>query len=171
MQRTKLDLSLLPDLSALRAQVQWEYTTQNYIESKGSFELSIAFARLFWPELVERNGCILRADVLNEADFERWWRETAGDITAVERVLNQLHVETLVPSDSTELDESVYRYLATILVETWSARVKVLYPDREFVVACEDCDDSTIRGGPTVYLFQAPKGVASGRDTVSFPVK
>ena len=154
MRNAQLDLSLLPDFSAMRAQAPWNYTLQNYIESKGSFELAVVFARLFWPEFVERSGCILRADVFNEETFERWWQEKPGDIAAIECVLNLLHVEELIPSDNTPLDRCVYVHLAQTLVEMWSARVKMLYPDREFVVRCDECDETGTTEGPTVYLYQ-----------------
>jgi hypothetical protein len=138
----------------MRAEASWRYSLQNYIESRGSFELAVAFGNLFWPDFLEHKGCILRADVFDEENFERWWREKNGDTKAIECALNLVHVEELVPSDTTQLDEGVYKYLCQTLAETWLARVTSLYPDRQFVVSCTGCDDAEPEGGPTVYLYQ-----------------
>jgi hypothetical protein len=144
-----IDENLLPDFSAMRARASWPYTLQNYIETRGTFELAVAFAELFWPTFVEREGCILRADVFSEERFQQWWAESSGDRRVVECAMNLLHVEDLIPSDTTPLAAEVYGHLAEAIAQMWRARVQLVFPHRRVVVQC-----STKQGGPTIQLFQ-----------------
>jgi hypothetical protein len=149
-----LDLALLPDFSDLRRRASWEYSIINYIESRGTFELAVAFAKLFWPEFVVRRDCVIRASGLTDEVFESWWVRTGGDKVAVERVLNLLHVRELVPSNVTPLDDSVYRYLGETLADMWAHRVEALFPERRFVSSFRDRDDVGNSTEPTVTLYE-----------------
>lgn len=153
MNNEPLDSSLLPDYNRLRAEAGWDFTLRNYIESCGSVELAVAFAKLFWPDFVEHHECVIRSDGFSADNFAVWSKRLSGDCAAIERVLNQLHVSELVPSDTTELDVSVIRYLAETITAMWTARVKSLFPERRFVVRLEHADDDSA-SGPTVILYQ-----------------
>lgn len=151
MASESLNTSLLPDYSLLRSQADWDYSLINYIESRGSVELAVAFSKLFWPDFLERDGCIIRADGFVEANFAAWQQRLNGDCAAIERVMNLLHVGDLVPSDTSDLDPAVRRVLGQTLVEMWAARVGSLFPDRQFVVQLEANGDED---EPTVLLYQ-----------------
>lgn len=153
-----LDAALLPDFTELKSQASWNYSFKNYIETRGSFELAAAFAKLFWPDLIEYRGCVLRADGFSEQSFDEWWQQAKGNRTTIERVLNLLHVRELVPSDTSDLDESVYRYLGQTLAAMWACRVKLLFPSRSFIVQVEDLDEEGNAAAPTVYLYEERKG-------------
>lgn len=156
MERTDvpLDAALLPDFTALRSEAHWEYTFKNYIETRGSVELAAAFAKLFWPDLIEHRGCIFRADGFTESSFDDWWKHANGNHTAVERVLNLLHVRELVPSDTSVLDRSVYRYIGETLAAMWGCRARLLYPSRALIARYEDLNEDGTDSEPTVYLYE-----------------
>lgn len=146
---SRRDFNSMPDFGQLRATAGWEFTLQNYIESRGTMELAVAFADLFWPEFELREGCILRTAGLSDDVFQQWWASTVGDRQRVERVLNLVHVAELVPSDPRASPEML-GFLAGTIAEMWSARLQQLYPDREFVVRAEYDDPA----GPTVLCYQ-----------------
>jgi hypothetical protein len=154
MKTELLDSALLPDYSRLRSQADWDYSLRNYIESRGSVELAVAFAKLFWPDFVERRGCVILSDGFTEDNFAAWWDRLGGDCVAIERVLNHLHVGDLVPSDTTALDAAVFQFLGATIVEAWSARVRALFPDRRFIVRLERTAGDDTAAAPTVMLFQ-----------------
>lgn len=129
-------LSVMRDFNSLRAEVDWDYSLENYIESRGSAELAVAFSALFWPPLIELNGCVLRADGLSRERFTEWWSRTSGSREQVERALNHLHVSDLFPNER-EIPEALLQYLARTLTTTWEARLHQEYPDRSFVVECD----------------------------------
>lgn len=150
----KLDTKLLADFTALSTAVDWEYTLSNYVETRGSFELAVAFVNLFWPEFVERRGCIIRAVGFNEKNFEEWWATANGDRAIIERALNHLHVADIVPSDRAEVEDDVLRYLGQQISEMWRSRVAQLFPDRTFDVWFEDTDVNGEPSEASVFLLQ-----------------
>lgn len=143
----------MSDFGQLRATADFDFTLQNYIESRGTMELAVAFADLFWPEFESREGCILRSAGLSDDVFQQWWASTVGDRQHVERALNLLHVAELVPSDPSASPEML-AFLARTIAEMWSARLQLLFPDREFVVRAEIDDPA----GPTVLCYQREAG-------------
>ncbi|HEX6807354.1 MAG TPA: hypothetical protein VF118_05160 [Gemmatimonadaceae bacterium] len=153
----QLDVELLPDFVELKSRANWDYSLMNYIESRGSFELAVAFAKLFWPDFTEYRGCIVRADGFSKHNFDEWWERANGDRTKVERVLNLLHVRELVPSDTSALDESVYRYLGETLAAMWASRVRLLFPSRALIVRYEESDEKGNAVEPTLYLYEEHK--------------
>ncbi|MGH7624992.1 MAG: hypothetical protein ACREOJ_06725 [Gemmatimonadaceae bacterium] len=151
---SRLDPSELPDYSRLRAEANWDYTLQNYIESRGSLELAVAFAKLYWPDLVEYRDCILRADGFSADLFETWWQRTDGNRTEIECVLNMLHVREVVPSDTALLPDSVIRYLGRTIAEMWHTKAQLLFPGRRVIARFEDTAEEDTNSEPTVLLFQ-----------------
>jgi hypothetical protein len=146
-----LDTKLLPDFSKLKSEVDWDYSLQNYIETRGTLELAVAFSRLFWPEFIARNGCIVRADGFSPENFDRWWTETGGNRRSIECSLNVVHVADLVPSDVTELDPSVLDYLGSAIAEMWHARLGQLFPQRRFEVKYSPISDQADSGSVVAY--------------------
>jgi hypothetical protein len=149
----QLDTGLLRDFNRFRSQVDWDYTLRNYIESRGSYELAVAFADLFWPDFQEIRGCIIRMSGFRQDNFDAWWERTRGDTLQIESVLNLLHIGELVPSDVSDLDDSVLAYLGHTIVDMWRCRLATLFPDRAMVVRM----DSDGEFGPTVLVHQAPE--------------
>jgi hypothetical protein len=143
------DFQNMPDFGRLRAAAEWDYTLQNYIESRGTMELAVAFADFYWPDFELREGCVLRSTGLSDDVFQQWWKSAGGDRERIERTLNLLHVAELVPSDPIASPEML-RFLAETIAEMWSARLQLLFPERAFVVRAEFDDPA----GPTVLCFQ-----------------
>lgn len=128
------DDKMLPDFQAIRKSTNWNYSLQNYLETRGSLELAVAFARFFWPEFVITKGCVIRAEGFDQTNFDAWWAKTNGDRRAVERALNQIHLRDLIPSDPTPLSDDVIDYLGTTVSEMWLSRLERLFPERRFEV-------------------------------------
>ena len=149
-----LDTSLLRDFSAFKKSADWNYSLLNYIESRGSIELAVAFASFFWPQFVERRGCIIRAEGFSEDNFEAWWASSKGNCELAELTLNHLHVNELIPGDSTLREPAVMRYLGTTIADCWLNRVRSLYPQRRFRSWLEDVDSDGNPTELTVYLCQ-----------------
>lgn len=147
----RLDTTLMPDYSALRSKAEWNYTLQNYIETRGSLELAIAFANLFWPELVEYQGCIVRRDALDPETFEKWWQKSDGDRAAVERMMNFLHVREIAPNDDFAVDVTLIRFLGNRIAEMWQQRAQTQFPTRHFRAWYDETEGAS---DGSVYLCQ-----------------
>ncbi len=151
MTSMQLDTNLLPDFSQLRSQVDWKYSLHNYIESRGSTELAVAFTQLFWPEFIVRNDCVIRADGFDNQNFDQWWAQTSGNRRAIECAMNVLHTRDLVPSDETVLDDSVIDYLGNVIAEMWRARLLLLFPERAFEVRYSAVGEEPDSGSVVVF--------------------
>ena len=57
----------------------------------GNFQLAIAFSRLFWPEFVEHDGCVLYADFSLES-YRGFFTSCKGNRAAVEGMMNHRHI-------------------------------------------------------------------------------
>ncbi len=60
------------------------------IYDQGYADLALAFARLFWPTFVERQGCVLIEHRADEAAIAEAFERSGGDPRAVEERLNRL---------------------------------------------------------------------------------
>lgn len=148
-----LDLTLLPDYSKTRAEASFDYSIINYIESKATMEMAVAFARLFAPEFVSHRGCVIRLDGFDAEVFEKWWNTTGGDPRAIELAMNLVHIPDLIPSDTSDLDDRVIDYLGETLAALWQCRVNSLFPKSGLVARYEKASDD--RSAATVLLARA----------------
>lgn len=122
----------------------------DYAAHEGGTTLALAFASLFWPRLVEVEGCVLLAENLRLTSF-RQWRERLGDQReAIERTVNHVHLWDLFHPASEDVPASELDHLADVLGATWRVALAQQFPDRTGeVVVLRDGEDY----GPTITLF------------------
>ena len=148
-----LDTSWLPKFTADKSLVSWEYLLDNIIEGYADYEVAIAFTNLYWPNFVERRGCIVRAEFATDA-LDRCWDSTGGNREQIELVLNHLHIADIIPSESGAADERLLSYLGQSIAQMWRARLRDLFPDRECVVTFVDDESDGTPSSPTIYCSQ-----------------
>jgi hypothetical protein len=68
----------------------------DYASKEGGATLAFAFASLFWPGLVEVEGCILLAQRFDETAFRQWRGQFGDDREAIERMMNHVHLWDLL---------------------------------------------------------------------------
>lgn len=117
-----------------------------------SDHLSVASARLFAdvmvPEFVAVQGCVILKSRYEPENFAEWWSREQGDVTAVERALNHLHLWDLFePADAAE--ERAVHELAERIASTWQWHAERCFPGRRFVASVTD------DYGPTVVMVSA----------------
>ena len=57
--------------------------------------LAYGFASLFWPDFVEVDGALILAEMYTEEGFQNWYSHFNGDLTAIEKMINHVHLEDL----------------------------------------------------------------------------
>jgi hypothetical protein len=152
MEDPGLDEALLPRFQQWRSElVGPPVTPWGYLHHHCDTELGALFSTLFWPRLVEIDGCVLLAENFHAENFRRWREHFAGDLGAVEAMVNHTHVYDLFDDGSTHFDLAVHEQVGRALLGCWAARVRAAFPDRtfEFAYATEPDDY-----GPTVTFFQ-----------------
>jgi hypothetical protein len=122
----------------------------------GGLTLAIAFGRLFWPELIEVDGCVLIRDHYRRPNFELWRDHFSGDIAEIEKMINHIDLEDLYHAAGDNLDEAtadkVLSELAQIISQTWAAALRERFPDRRFSVGLFPGDDFDY---PSVWFHRA----------------
>ena len=110
----------------------------------GGLTLAAAFGRLFWPDLIEVDGCVIIKDHYQPASFEYWRNHFSGDTPEIEKMINRIDLEDLYMV-SEDLDEAtadrVLTELAWIASKTWSAALQESFPGRKFNVGLFPGDD------------------------------
>jgi hypothetical protein len=143
---------LIPELS------QWNegkgIDIDQWIVSVGSFEHAIAYGHLFWPEFIEHDGCIFRLDHFDNKNYQNWVKETKGDKTAVEKVMNHNHLGEIFLYDP---KRTMYQeiYLAKFMKELWECKLARDFPHLPAVVELYDCEtegDNWVDCQITVFL-------------------
>ena len=113
------------------------------VHSRG-LTAAVAFGRLFWPELIEVDGCVLIKDHYQPASFEYLRSHFSGEVQEIEKMINRIDLEDLYMV-SEDLDEAtadkVLTELAWIVSHTWSAALQEHFPDRKFNVGLFPGDD------------------------------
>ena len=96
---------------------------------------------MIWPEIVWHENGLFLADSFTTSSFDDWSRATAGNLTAIERVMNHRHMRNALQS----LDDAPWSVLVSagaLFRECWEARLKQLYPQTptQVDVFHSDCD-------------------------------
>ncbi len=135
-----------------RGQVPSPVGVWDYLGHRGDFELAFAFGKLFWPDFVEVEGCVLLEEQYDETSFRTWQREFEGDCARVEAMMNHVHVYDLFPEvPADHLDAQLFERLGRLLVQTWTHALKEAFPARAFNVTYSNEPQAY---GPTVGFHQ-----------------
>jgi hypothetical protein len=124
----------------------------DYLAAHGTYELAAAFSRLFWPEFVEVEGCVLLAEKYDAQNFVQWQHQLAGDRHQLEAVINHLHVYDLFPNDPGDhLDQAVLEDISQTLLRCWQAALHEAFPGKRFAFTYRTKPEEY---GPTLSFHQ-----------------
>ena len=102
-----------------------------------------AYRELFWPDFIERDGCVFLA--FDEARYQEWLRTLEGDRARVEAMMNHRHIVDSLPQAVEEPSRDLVLAFGRLLREAWDAKLQRDFPDRKFVVSFpEDHSDDLI---------------------------
>lgn len=108
----------------------------NYNNYMGSVQLAYSYASLFWPDFVEVNGALILAEHYTPENFQHWLEYWEGDLTGVEKMINDVHLEDLFMNNKIddELDDRVWNTVMEVLEAMWKACVRTRFPNDTIVV-------------------------------------
>jgi hypothetical protein len=109
----------------------------------------VAIDAVFWPGFVERLGAVFVDFLFDETSYVQWLAEASGDIQAVEKTLNHLHLWDIFQPKS-EQEYSALVELSWKIAETWRLAARTAFPNRIFSV---EVADETEDYGPTIVLY------------------
>jgi len=122
--------------------VEWKnanpqkFTWWNYINIKSDIQTALAFAKFFYPDIMEIDGCLLLKDKFSKEIYEGWRRECNNEKARIEKIMNLyelrdfFHINT---KDDGNLDKQV-EVLGDVLKLFWSMSFKERFPERSIKV-------------------------------------
>src|SRR5690242_1190213 len=107
----------------------------DYLNLRGDADLAAAFSKLFWPDFVEVEGCVLLARHYNPENFEHWMQNLEGNRRAVESQVNHTHIADLFLNNhpASDFPRELWDYLGTILLIMWKHALQDAFPDKRFI--------------------------------------
>jgi hypothetical protein len=108
-----------------------------WLDCMGNFQLAIAFSRLFWPEFVEHDGCVLFAGFSLDT-YHGFLTACNGDRAGVEAVMNHRHVLDLFHHAAPTATAAQLIYLGKVFNEILKVKLAHDFPNRVFEVSFED---------------------------------
>jgi hypothetical protein len=112
------------------------FTWWNFVNMKYDFEAALAFAKFFYPEVIEVDGCFLLKDKFSQEIFDGWKKGCENDKTCIEKMMNLYEVKDLFHINATgdEHEGEQIIALGNILKIFWTMSFKDRYPDRPIIV-------------------------------------
>jgi hypothetical protein len=128
--------SLIPETK----EFDWidDLTPLGWLQHAGSVGQAIAYVDLFWPDFIEHDGCILRADHFSEDTYRKWLKSTDGNRDAVEAVMNHTHLTDLFPYQKYESTHEQLIKLGYSLKGMWQTKLDRDFPGRCYVSLFQD---------------------------------
>jgi hypothetical protein len=109
-----------------------------------------AFTRVFMPQFVEVEGCVLWDRVYDPDNFRNWHEQLRGDIRAIESTLNQFRLWLYVDIPEDPASEAGALALAEQISVSWRRCLREAFPARTFEVTASNSED-----GPFVSFVTA----------------
>ena len=111
---------------------------------------ALMYLRLFWPSFIEIDGMVIWSDANSMQGFDlpttvrRAYDRWSRDKQQTEKACNLVEVPQLFLDERAELDDDeLCEYLIASMCETWSARLRELFPGRVFSFERWPTDDKT----------------------------
>ena len=145
-----MDLAKFPQAQTLFAEGQ-NFDLRLFIRVNVTVPEILALTELLWPEFVEHRGCVFLKFVFDEAGVNRWFENLEGNNSAIEAVVNHVHLWDFF-SATTEEERAGLSHLADVVQAMWQTLIGQRFPGREFAVSVSDETNDYV---PTLTLCSA----------------
>lgn len=141
----RIEAMSLPDAAAWRSGFGGSVGLFDFVARHVSLTAALAFGEVLWPAFVVERGCVLLKERYEPSALDQWWAQLAGDVAALEAVVNHVHVWDLFDQDAVDGLEGACSEMAELIAATWRCALAEAFPDRSFSVVVDNDDY-----GPTV---------------------
>lgn len=112
------------------------FTWWSYINMKSDLKTALGFAKFFYPEVIEVDGCFLLKDKYDEVIYGKWQQECNNNKTIIEKMINLYEIRDFFHIN-TEFDENEDEQIAAlsdVLRLFWGMSFKNRYPEKEIII-------------------------------------
>jgi hypothetical protein len=126
--------SLIPELQAWKVKGK-TVDVQRWIATVGSFEHLIAYATILWPQFVEHDDCVFRANTFNPDNYSSWMSSLNGNRKRVEAMMNHLHILDIFVNANRPPSQSMVLYVGRMLKDMWQTKLNRDFPAKQITVS------------------------------------
>ncbi len=125
---------LIPEL------IEWEehnghpFEPDEWISGVGNYEHAIGYLKVFWPDFYEYDGCIFVNTLPDTENYDSWLKETKGNKSSVEALLNHAHIVDLFQLGQQLPTQAQIIYLGNKMKEMWLSKAILEFPGKEILV-------------------------------------
>ncbi|MGG3455886.1 hypothetical protein [Paenibacillus rhizolycopersici] len=108
----------------------------NYVNIKADLQTALAFAKFYYPEIIEVDNYFLLKDKYNDDLLEKWKVSCQGDKCAVEKMMNLYELKDFFHINVKDDEDSSVQtpILGDILKLFWTMSFKQRFPSRNISV-------------------------------------
>jgi len=127
----------------------------DFLHAHGSPLDALFYSRLFWPEFVEIDGMVFLKETIEDGDDKirlgKTLKRYEGDKTKTEQSFNITEIPSLFGKKLAETTDEEDLVLAERLAEMWQHRLRVIYPNRKFIVQALSTEETGGEVGVNFY--------------------
>ena len=112
-------------------------SAREWVECVGNYPLAIGYSFIFWPSFVRFERYVLR-EGFSEGALRGFESNPGVGRTAVEWVMNHVHMADIHYNAKPQPNEAQLRYLGRILKEIHEVKLRADFPDLRFEVEFYD---------------------------------
>ncbi|WP_374718763.1 hypothetical protein [Parageobacillus toebii] len=123
-----------------------DFTWWDYVNVKSDLKTALAFAKFFYPDVLEVEGCLILKDKFSREIFELWKEDCQNDKVCIEKMMNLYQVRDFfhINVDEKEDIEEQIKVLGNVLKVFWTLSLKDRFPERNIVVEVFEEDDGEL---------------------------
>lgn len=125
----------------------------SWVGCSGKFSLAVGYMAIFWPDLVEFEGYILRKG-FSEKNLRGFESRKGASQKSTEWVMNHFHLEGLQHVGCEDISKDKLTLLGNGLREIYEAKLKWQFPDRPCVVEFHIPEDEERLGDYQLSFWQ-----------------
>lgn len=137
-------------------QNQWHYPEKmdvfNYISFNIHPEEVLILSSLFFPKLIEVEGCIFLDSKYDYENYLLWKKEFNNDRTAMEKMINHTHIYDIFSNCTDKIEDTIFEQVGQLLQSSWSNFFCKQFPEKTIIVEYSHTESDY---GPILYVFQA----------------
>lgn len=107
----------------------------SYVNMKSDLQTALAFAKFFYPEVIEVDNCLILKDRYFPELYHQW-KSREDDKTTIEKMMNLYELKDFFHINRNEDEDELHQLkeLGDVLQHFWTQCLKERYPEKQMAV-------------------------------------